>query len=68
MQAKAMRKALSISISSARVAQFAGSPMATARRLDFRRPCRHSTRGRKRLIGRKNSDDEGIAVGSFAWA
>ena len=52
----------------AQVVQFAGSLMATARRLDFRHPRRHSIRGRKQLIGRKNSDDEGIAISGFAWA
>jgi hypothetical protein len=51
-----------------RIAQFADGLIALARRLDFRHGRGHNTKGRKRLIGRKNGDDEGIAIGEFAWA
>ena len=52
----------------ARMAQFVGGLIALARRLDSRHGRAHRTRGRKRLIGRKHGDDEGIAIGGFVWA
>lgn len=52
----------------ARIAQFADGLIAFARRFDFRHGRSHSARGVKRLTGRKNADDEGIAVAAFAWA
>jgi hypothetical protein len=52
----------------ARSAQFANRLMAAAGRLDFRHRRERASRGRRRLTDRPTNDDDGIAIGDFAWA
>lgn len=53
----------------ARIARTASHVTATTRRLDFRNRREHSSKARKRLVGRpKDNDDEGFAIGGLAWA
>jgi len=53
----------------ARLAQFADGLTTAMRRLDFRHRRERASRGGKRLIGRRSSDDgDGIVIGALAWA
>jgi hypothetical protein len=53
----------------ARVAGLASHLMTQIQRLDFRHRRERSSKGRKRLTGRRNNDDdEQVFIGGVAWA